>query len=65
MVTGCDVTLPDGLVLDLVEMMDEDLIGLARERGYQGIVTVNSHPVTIVREYTIELSRRLRENAYS
>ena len=48
MLTGCDVTLPDSLVLDLLEMMEHEVIRVARDCGYDGIVTVNSHPVTIV-----------------
>ncbi len=47
---GCDVTLPDSLVLNLLEMMDRELIRLAQDRRYDGIVTVNSHPVTAVSE---------------
>ena len=48
MFTGCDVTLPDSLVLDLLLVMEYEVIKVARARGYDGIVTVNSHPVTIV-----------------
>ena len=48
MFTGCDVTLSDSLILDLLEIMEYEVIKVARKRGYDGIVTVNSHPVTIV-----------------
>ena len=48
MFTGCDVTLPDSLVLDLLLVMEYEVIKVAREGVYDGIVTVNSHPVTIV-----------------
>ena len=48
MFTGCEVTLPESLALNLLERMEHEVIKVARERGYGGICTVNAHPVTIV-----------------
>ncbi len=48
MLTGCDVMLPESLILDLLESMEYEILRVARERGYTGIITVNSHPVTVV-----------------
>ena len=45
---GCDVTLPEHVGPALMEMMEVRVFELARERGYDGIITVNSHPATAV-----------------
>ena len=52
LLNAVDPSLPDGLSLSLLHMMETKLLDLAKKRGYHGIVTVNSHPVTMVIYYT-------------
>ncbi len=43
-----DVEIADDEGLIILQMMEEEVIQLAEKRGYDGIITVNSHPVTMV-----------------
>ena len=45
---GCDVTLADHMGPALMEMMEVRVLELARERGYDGVIAVNTHPATVV-----------------
>ena len=43
-----DTSLAEDTALSILEMMEEYVIDVVKKGGYDGIVTVNSHPVTMV-----------------
>ena len=47
-VNAVDVSLPSHLSLPLLIMIEEHLIKLGQDLNFDGIVTVNAHPVTLV-----------------
>ena len=48
LLSAADVTLDDDVALALMMELEKELLRIAKERGYHGIITVNSHPVTMV-----------------
>ncbi len=50
---ACDDNLSDSLTLELVEMMELKILSTARERGYTGVGTVNTNPVTQVQYFDL------------
>ena len=43
-----DSAVPPDVNLQLLVLMEEQVITVAKESGYDGILVVNSHPVTMV-----------------
>ena len=45
---GTDLSLPESDNVELVQLMEEETIRMAAEKGYSGVITVNAHPATVV-----------------
>ncbi len=43
-----DISLPPNDNVAIVCLMEDEIIRMGKERGWKGIVTINSHPVTMV-----------------
>ena len=54
---GCDPALPDNISMLLIEMMEQQLFGLALERGFDGIVTTNTNPAIAVSLKPVSMQR--------